>query len=44
MRVCVRVCVCESALCVFAQELVRACALDHGMNGHVVCRRRRKTQ
>ena len=31
-------------MCVFAQELARACALDHGMRGHVVCRHRRKTQ
>ena len=45
MCVCVRESVCESVcVCVFAQELARACALDHGTHGHVVCRRRRKTQ
>ena len=37
MCVCERVCVC-----VFAQELARACALDHGMHGHVVCRGRKE--
>ena len=45
VRVCERVSVCVCVcVCVFAQELARACALDHGMRGHVVCRRRRKTQ
>ena len=39
-RVCA--CVCES-VCVCV-KLARACALDHGIRGHVVCRRRRKTQ
>ena len=40
-RVCACVRVCGVCVCVFARELGCVCAFDHGVCGHVACRRRR---